>query len=87
MTIRYSDGDGTSSERAILPLALVYNERCVTVLAWCRLRRDFRMFRSDRLVQITPIGESFRPRRVSLLREYVARLDARRRVSEDKDGR
>ena len=76
--IRYRDADGSTSERTILPLALVYNEEVVTLLAWCCLRDDFRMFRQDRLEQVTPGGASFRPRRAALLREYLARLQARR---------
>lgn len=79
--IRYRDATGALTEREILPLALVYNDRCVTVLAWCVLRGDFRMFRSDRLEQIISGGKSFRPRRVALLRDYVGRLAARRSAS------
>lgn len=74
----YADGSGNRSERVIWPLALVYNDSCVTVLAWCCLREDFRMFRSDRIVAITQEGTSFRPRRVALLRDYVDRLQSRR---------
>lgn len=78
MRIRYRDGEGSASERTIWPLALVYHETCVTVLSWCGLREDFRMFRTDRLIVMQPTGMSFRPHRVPLLREYVARLRERR---------
>ena len=74
----YTDAEGRQSQRVIWPLALVYNDTCVTVLAWCCLREDFRMFRSDRIAEIEPDGTSFRPRRVALLREYVDRLAERR---------
>ena len=76
--IRYLDADGDATERTIRPLALVYNESCVTILAWCCLREDFRMFRTDRITEVRPGGTSFRPRRVTLLREYSARLQERR---------
>ncbi|WBO23836.1 helix-turn-helix transcriptional regulator [Sphingomonas abietis] len=76
--IRYVDGDGVQSDRTILPLALFYAETCVTALSWCCLREDFRMFRTDRMVEIRPNGTSFRPRRVPLLRDYLAQLQARR---------
>lgn len=76
--IRYRDADRSASERTILPLALVYNEQVVTVLAWCCLREDFRMFRNDRIEQVTIGGASFRPRRVTLLREYLGKLQSRR---------
>lgn len=77
VAIGYRDGGGAESERTILPLALVYNERVVTVLAWCCLREDFRMFRADRIGAVRLGGASFRPRRVTLLRDYVARLQAK----------
>jgi len=76
--IRYVDGDGATSERTILPLALFYTEACVTVLSWYCVRKDFRMFRTDRMVELRPNGASFRPRRVPLLRDYLARLKERR---------
>jgi predicted DNA-binding transcriptional regulator YafY len=74
VSISYQVVEGEATERTILPLVLVYNETCVTVLAWCSLRDDFRMFRTDRMADIRPTGDSFRPRRVLLLREYVERL-------------
>lgn len=74
----YVDRDGSQTDRVIWPLALVYNDACVTVLAWCCLRRDFRMFRSDRIATMVPEGASFRPRRVALLRDYVERLQHER---------
>jgi predicted DNA-binding transcriptional regulator YafY len=80
--ICYVDAAGTMSERTILPLSLFYTEECVTVLSWCCLRENFRMFRTDRIVEVRPNGASFRPRRVPLLRDYLARLRERRgRVS------
>lgn len=77
LTIRYADKGDTVTERAILPLALVYAERRMTVLSWCCLREDFRMFHLDRIRSLEPNGTSFRPRRVTLLREYLSRLKAR----------
>ncbi|UAK23126.1 helix-turn-helix transcriptional regulator [Sphingomonas nostoxanthinifaciens] len=78
LDIRYVDGDGATSDRTILPLALFYTETCVTVLSWCCLREDFRMFRTDRMSEIRSNGTSFRPRRVPLLRDYLAQLQKQR---------
>jgi predicted DNA-binding transcriptional regulator YafY len=82
MCIRYRDGEEVDSERKILPLALVYNNACITVLSWCCLRQDFRMFRTDRIADVRPEGTSFRPRRVTLLRDYLAQLLVRRTEAE-----
>jgi predicted DNA-binding transcriptional regulator YafY len=76
VVIRYSDKNGAPTERTIYPLSLAYSERVLAILAWCCLRRDFRIFRADRIEAAAPTGESFRPRRASLLRTYLERLNA-----------
>ncbi len=40
--IGYRDQVGTASERIIRPLAIMYSDHVLTVLAWCCLRDDFR---------------------------------------------
>lgn len=72
----YVDASGRASRRQVLPLAVMYHDQCLTLLSWCCLREDFRMFRTDRIVGLPEDGPSFRPRRVSLLRDYLARLRA-----------
>ncbi len=74
LTIRYADQGHVVSERTILPLAVMYTDRTLTVLAWCCLREGFRMFRTDRIIELNNAGKSFRPRRVTLLRDYLAEL-------------
>jgi len=76
LRIDYADKGGARTTRTILPLAVVYTERCLTLLAWCTLRDDFRMFRGDRIATVTDGGHGFRPRRAALLRDYLARLHA-----------
>ncbi|MCJ2080562.1 helix-turn-helix transcriptional regulator [Methylobacterium sp. J-090] len=77
VTIRYADGEGAVTERTILPLGIVYADRRLVVLAWCRLRDAFRMFRTDRILEVRAEATSFRPRRAALLRTYLAELRAR----------
>ncbi len=71
LEIRYTDKDQSISDRTILPLSIIYSERTLTVLSWCCLREAFRMFRVDRIFAARPLGTSFRPRRASLLRDYL----------------
>lgn len=73
-TIVYADAEGRQTERGIWPLSIVYLEHTLVVLAWCCLRQDFRKFRVDRIMAIRPLQESFRPRRVPLLRQFLAQL-------------
>jgi len=74
LTIDYVDRDGAATSRTIWPLAIVYLDRMLVVLARCCLREDFRMFRTDRIASVAATGISFRPRRAALLRDYGARL-------------
>jgi predicted DNA-binding transcriptional regulator YafY len=82
VTIRYADKAGVVTERNIWPLAIVYLENILTVLAWCCLREDLRMFRAERVLMVTPTKISFRPRRVALLRRYLGELNPRQRSSD-----
>ena len=77
VVLRYTDKAGRDTERAVFPLAIVYHERSLTVLAWCCLRGDFRMFRADRIADVRPSDVSFRPRRAALLRDYLALIRER----------
>lgn len=74
LALRYADKDGAVTERQILPLSIVYLDSKMTLLAWCCLREAFRMFRLDRIEAVRMVGTSFRPRRVTLLRSYLAEL-------------
>ncbi|MCB1343592.1 MAG: YafY family transcriptional regulator [Pseudooceanicola sp.] len=74
--ITYTDGTGATTRRRIWPLAIVYTERSIVVLAWCCLRRDFRQFLIDKIEALAVTNDSFRPRRVALLRDYIARMQA-----------
>ena len=76
LTIHYADKGNRMTERTILPLAIVYADRSLAVLAWCELRKDFRIFRPERMSQVALQGSSFRPRRAALLREHLAALEA-----------
>jgi predicted DNA-binding transcriptional regulator YafY len=76
IALSYADKQGTVTQRTILPLAIVYSQNALTVLAWCCLREAFRMFRADRMIEASTAGTSFRPRRAALLRTYLAELNA-----------
>jgi len=77
LRIDYRDRHGALSMRTIWPLAIVYLDGMLVVLARCCLRDDFRMFRAERIAALASTGETFRPRRAALLRDYRAILDAR----------
>ncbi|WP_068296154.1 YafY family protein [Pararhodobacter sp. CCB-MM2] len=69
--ITYRDMAERESQREIWPLALSYGEQTLMLLAHCCLRADYRYFHVSRITAMTR-GDSFRPRRVPLLRAYSA---------------
>jgi predicted DNA-binding transcriptional regulator YafY len=76
LDIAYRDQEGAETARRIWPLAITYLQEATVVLAWCCLRRGFRKFRIERIAAAAATDESFRPRRVSLLRDYMDLLIA-----------
>jgi predicted DNA-binding transcriptional regulator YafY len=72
----YTDGKGAESERQVDPLGIVYLQDTNMLMAWCHMRGDFRVFRLDRMDDLHRTGKSFRPRRVPMLRDYMAKLRA-----------
>jgi predicted DNA-binding transcriptional regulator YafY len=65
------EGDSQPIQREIEPFAIYHNpdEKWV-VIAWCRLRGDFRSFRVDRIQQLEMLKAHFPPHTLSL-DEYV----------------
>ncbi len=67
ITLNYRDEQGRDSERTIWPIAIGYHEAVRILAAWCELRRDFRSFRTDRVVDAVYLDEKY-PERRDLLR-------------------
>ncbi|TRW96042.1 YafY family transcriptional regulator [Paracoccus sp. M683] len=69
--IDYTDLHGAATRRVIWPLGLSYSERTLMLLAHCRLRMDHRIFHINRIDAMRLTGDSFRPHRVALVRDYM----------------
>ncbi|MCW1918237.1 WYL domain-containing protein [Rhodobacter sp. KR11] len=78
VAVAYTDRGGQASQRVLWPLSVVFMDRTLMLLAFCTLRQDFRRFRLEALAGVTLTRDSFRPRRVALLRDFVAQLKAGR---------
>ena len=74
VAIDYTDAAGSETRRQVLPLAIVYMDAALMLLAWCELRKDYRAFRIDRMRRLEMTETSFRPRRVGMLRDYLDML-------------
>ncbi|WP_026969695.1 helix-turn-helix transcriptional regulator [Algoriphagus terrigena] len=66
--IGYTNKEGITSDREIEPFAIVNADNWY-LIAWCRLRREFRFFRPDRIHRMEVLSEHFEPHRLTL-QEY-----------------
>lgn len=66
--IRYVNKKEVTTNRLIEPFALLSSENWYLV-AWCRLRKEFRFFRLDRILSIEILSENFAPHKMTL-QEY-----------------
>ena len=66
----YQDINGDVTTRCTDPLAIVFMQASHCLMAWCHLRKDYRVFRLDRMRDLVETGRSFRPRRIPMLREF-----------------
>ena len=66
--IAYTNKDGAATERFIEPFALLSAENWY-MIAWCRLRKEFRFFRLDRIQHLHMLTEHFEPHKLTL-QEY-----------------
>lgn len=70
--IAYCAKNERRSSRVIWPVALVYMEECWLLAGWCELRKDFRHFRTDRIIQIALLADKYNESRIGLLRKWRA---------------
>jgi predicted DNA-binding transcriptional regulator YafY len=63
------EGVNEVSTRIIEPFALLTTQENWLLLAWCRLRREFRFFRLDRIKGLQIQSEKFQPHNMTL-KEY-----------------
>ncbi|MEM7710513.1 MAG: YafY family protein [Pseudomonadota bacterium] len=58
LTLDYADAEGRTTRRDVRPLGLWFWGRVWTLVGWCELRQDFRMFRIDRIATMD-LGDPF----------------------------
>lgn len=74
LTLDYADVNGRKTERIVRPLGLWFWGKVWTLVAWCELRDDFRMFRLDRIASAKPNGE-FRQERGKTLADFYRMME------------
>ncbi|WP_415900026.1 helix-turn-helix transcriptional regulator [Neptuniibacter sp. QD48_11] len=75
IAIGYQREDKQQSEREVWPLGLVYWGAVWTLVAWCELRDDFRMFRLDRIQSLTQLSRHFETTDQISLQTYLKRTE------------
>ena len=70
--IAYTNETKKATSRLIEPFALLSTQGNWLLVAWCRLRNEFRYFRLDRINKLEILAEKFIPHRMTL-QEYFDR--------------
>jgi len=70
LSLVYSNAEEEESEREVEPVAIYYYSLSWHLIAWCRIRNDYRNFRSDRIKKLTNTGQVFNSRSKLSLDEY-----------------
>jgi predicted DNA-binding transcriptional regulator YafY len=73
LTVAYCDSEGRDTTRALRPLGLWFWGKVWTLVAWCELRDDFRMFRVDR-IGATEVSGRFKSERDKDLKTFYAMM-------------
>ena len=74
LTFDYDSLQGAQTHRTVRPLGLWFWGKVWTLIAWCELREDFRMFRCDHMGPVTE-GETFSDRPGKRLADFYSAMD------------
>lgn len=67
--ISYINEAEKTTNRSVEPFAILSTQENWLLLAWCRLRNEFRFFRLDRIKKLEVLTENFEPHKMTL-QEY-----------------
>lgn len=66
LKIEYTNEANKSTSRLVEPFALLSTQENWLMVAWCRLRKEFRYFRLDRIKKLEMLSEKFKPHNMTL---------------------
>ncbi len=75
LKITYTNQQGESTKREVEPLGVSYYGMAWHLIGWCRYRKEYRDFRSDRIRDLVDTGQSFKGREHISLQEYFRTQD------------
>ena len=82
LTLHYADEQGRETRRTIWPLLIGYRETTRLLVAWCESREDFRIFRTDRVLEAIFLDDRFPGRPAQLRARWQALMEEERRRCE-----
>lgn len=74
VSLQYVDRDQSPTERTVWPFLVGYQEGIQVVIAWCELRQGFRVFRLERIRELTFLDEAYPDSSSALRARYFAEL-------------
>lgn len=66
LEIEYSAASNAYTKRLVEPLGVYFTSNIWVMIAYCRLRKDYRQFRTDRILQLHETQELFPPKQFTL---------------------
>lgn len=80
LALHYRDEAGHLSWRDVQPLGMFFWAEHWLLVAWCERREDYRCFRVDRCLQITPLDRRFREDANRSLRDFLRKVQCEDRT-------
>lgn len=77
LRLSYADSAGSATERVVWPFLVGYRDALRVIIAWCELREDFRMFRTDRVQSIDFLDDRYAARPSALRAGWRAMMRER----------
>ena len=75
LEIQYTAASKEFTKRLVQPLGVYFTNNTWVMIAYCKLRKDYREFRTDRILNLTETQEIFPPRHFTL-EDYFKRFEA-----------
>lgn len=77
LAFEYQDEKGAATSRSVFPLGLWFWGKVWTLVGWCEMREDFRMFRIDRISELKRSERRFNPTPEQTLTTFLRQLEGR----------
>lgn len=80
LMLHYTDRDGSTTDRIIWPILIAFLDRTRYIIGWCETRQDYRHFKTDRVQQLSVLGEKYPGRRAALIKGWEATIASKRQT-------